>query len=242
MSNLKRLYCTGEGSSFRYAMAANKAEATAVLHAPARLPDSDDIRRVWMENKLHEKTTAEIQALFGITRQALSIWRQKAGADVPRYRDHTAQQNRDRVRAALDASKSANELAQELGVSASVVREVAEQEGMVLPKKNVKKPSDEEIIRLSEGKTWRELAKLCNISYVTLQHYVYANPKLAEALRARMTYEKSGATAHGRVDVDKLVSLYEQGWTPYRIAQEFEVQNMTIIYWLKKLGIYGATA
>lgn len=238
MSRVKKMFCSGAGTSFRYVMAETKAEATKVFGATARLPDSDDMRRIWFENHLHEKDTEAIQAMFGISRQALSLWRQKAGADVPRYRDHMAQQTRDNIRLALNPSKSAAEIAEELGTTSTLVREIAEQEGVVLPQKHVKKPSDPEIVKLAKGRTWRQLAEACNVTVQTLQHYIYAKPELAKQVKANIVYEDSGSLAHGRMNVDRLIELNSQGRSAYGIAKEMGVQCMTVIYWLKKLGIY----
>lgn len=240
---MKRLFCTGQGQDFRYAMHANKKEAEAAFGSPARIPDSDDMRRVWQENKLHEKRPEEIQALFGITRQALSLWRIKAGTDLPNFRQHAAEQARAKVKEVLDPTWAASDIAKLADVSVDIVKEVAAEMGVTLPKKTTKKPSDDEIIRLAEGKNWRELATACNVTVATLQHYVYANQELAQTLRERMVSEPSGAPSHGRMnDVDKMVALYAAGNSAYSIAQEFKMQPMAIIYWLKKLGIYRGAA
>lgn len=235
----KKLFCTGEGTSFKYAMALNKEEATTLLENTAvRNPDSDDMRRIWTENALHEKNSDEIQALFGISRQALSLWRQKAGADIPRFRDHTALQTREFVRANLDLNKSVSEQARILRVDPRVVREVAAEENIKLPNKTRKKPDDATIVTLAEGRTWKELAAACNVSVHTLQHYVYARKELAAKVRPRLAHEISGAHAHGKIDRDRLVEMYRKGHSAYGIAKEMGVQTMTAIYWLKKLGIY----
>jgi transposase len=240
---MKRLFCTGDGPDFRYGMFPSKADAAASFNSPARTPDSDDIRRVWQENKLHEKTPEEIRALFGITRQALSLWRIKAGVDLPNYRQHTNDQAKAKVREVFDPTWTAAALAELTGTTIKIVKEVAAERGVNLPKGSEKKPSDDEIIRLADGKNWRELAKACNVAVATLQHYVYAKPELAQALRARMDREQTGAPSHGSMyDVDKMLELYQSGSSAYQIAQHFEVQPMTIIYWLKKLGIYRGAA
>ena len=235
----QRMFCTGEGSTFQYGMHPNKAAASVAFGTEARTPDSDDIRRIWVENKLHEKTPEQIRELFGITRQAVSLWRQKAGVDLPNYREHMGQQMRDKARAGFDPTLSASQMAEKLGIPENYIREEAAFRGVELPKMNEKKPSDDEIVRLAHGRTWKELAEACNVTLSTLRNYVYAKPELSRAVGAAVTYEASGAHAHGKMDVDKLLELHAQGMSVYRMAAELDVQAMSVIYWLKKLEIYG---
>lgn len=239
MSNPKhRLYCVGEGASFRYGMFSSRAEAEKTLGTPMRTPDSDDIRRVWLENKLHEKTPDEIRRLFGITRQAVSLWRQKAGEDLPNYREHASQQMRDKAHAGFDEMLSAAEMVEKLGIPENYIREEALARGVTLLKRNKKKPSDDEIVELAKGRTWRELAEACNVTMSTLRNYVYARPELSRRISAVVVYEPTGAHAHGRMDVDRLLELHAQGLSVYRMAAELGVQAMSVIYWLKKLEVY----
>jgi hypothetical protein len=175
---------------------------------------------------------------LGISRQALSQWRIKAGVDLPTYREHNNSVKREQVKALLDPSKTPKEIADEAHVSVEIVKEIADEFGVKLANKQVKKPDDDEIVRLAKGRTWRQLAEECNVTVHTLRHYVYARPELAERIRANIVYETSGAPAHGRVNVDELVRMYESGESPYQIAKKMGVENLTIIYWLKKLEIY----
>ena len=233
----KRLYCSGEGPTFKYGMMSSREEAISTLGSDAHTPDPDELRRVWVENKLEEKTPEEIRAMFGISRQALSMWRQKAGTDLPNAQRHRAEQRRYAILAALDPEKSVNDIARELHTSPAEVRAIAEEVGVELAVKNRKKPEDNEIVRLSVGKTWRELAAACNVSLPTLQHYVYARPALAQRIRAGIVREPSGADAHGRVDVDELIERFKAGESNYSIANRFKVQPICITYWLNKLGL-----
>lgn len=235
-----RLFCAGEFNTFQYGMHSNKAEASAFFGVPARVPDSDDIRRIWTENELHTKTPEEIRAMFGITRQALSLWRQKAGVDLPNYREHMGQQTRAKVQAGFDPTLSAAEMAEKLGVPENYIREEAERLGVTLVKRNKKKPSDDEIVELAKGKTWRELAEACNVTLSTLRNYVYARPDLSRRVSTNIQYEEMGAHAHGKMDVDKLLALHAQGLSIYKMAAELNVQAMSVIYWLKKLEVYGS--
>jgi len=242
MKGYKKLFCAGNGATFRWLMASSKEEATNTFGTMARLPDPDDIRRIWTDERLYEKSSQEIQEFLGISRQALSQWRIKAGVDLPTYRDHTNLQKREQIKALLSPDKTPKEIADEVHVAVEVVKELAEEMGVKLANKQKKKPDDEEIVRLSQGRTWRQLAEVCNVTIHTLRHYVYARPALAERLRSRMVYEVSGSPAHGRVDVDELVQMYESGESPYQIAKKMGVENLTIIYWLKKLEIYKPDA
>lgn len=239
---MKRLFCKGEGASFKWLMVENKAEALKLLGDGARQPDPDDLRHLWMSEKLYEKTPQEIQTMFGITRQALSLWRIKAGADLPLRSDHMAAQKREAIKALLSPDKTPMDIAKEIHVSSELVKEVAAEMGVRLASRRQKKPDDDEIVRLSQGRTWRQLAEECGVSLPTLRHYVYARPALAERIRSRIVYEQFGAPSHGRIDVDKLVEMYESGLTPYAISKHFGTESVTIIYWLKKLGIYKQTA
>lgn len=239
---MKRLFCKGEGASFKWVMADNKAEALKLLGEGTHQPDPDDLRHLWMSERLYDKTPQEIQTMFGITRQALSLWRQKAGADLPLRSEHMAAQKREAIKALLSPDKTPMDIAKEVHCTTELVKEIAAEAGVKLANRQQKKPEDDEIIRLSQGRTWRQLAEVCGVSLPTLRHYVYARPAMAESIRARIVYEQFGAPSHGRVDVDKLVEMYESGQTAYAISKHFGTESVTIIYWLKKLGIYKQTA
>lgn len=230
-----KLFCN---ASLRFGLYVGKAEAVKELGPDARYPDPDELRHYWMAERLYELSTDQIQKKLGVTRQAVSQWRKKAGADLPVRTDYHKGLRADKIRGALDATKSANEIAGELHVSAKEVREIARQQGIKLPVKNKKKPSDEEIIELARGRTWRELARLCNVSMYTLRNYVYGKPELRGKVCGNLTRELSGGGSHGKVDADELVTLYREGWTVFKLAAHFQTQPMNIIYWLKKLEIY----
>lgn len=237
MSNLK-LFCSGAGSSFQHGMFESKVQARQILGVEAHLPDPDELRHIWMSEKLYELNTGEIEAKLGVSRQAVSQWRKKAGLDLPRLTDHQRELRHDRIRAALSGDKTAKEIASELGTTAKEVKFVAAQQGVTLRDKSHKKPTDEEIIRLAVGKTWRELAEVCNVSLYTLRNYVYADPDLRKKVCGNLVSEQMGAPTHGRVDVDEMLRMYGEGASPFKIAAHFGTQPMSIIYWLKKLGIY----
>lgn len=236
---IKRLYCAGHGAQFCYVMAFNKEEAAGLLNAPsAHYPTAEELRRIWIEARLHELTTEELHRTFGITRQALSLWRQKAGADLPTFRQTQINDARKRAADALGAGKGISELTRELRVSAPTIRAVAAEQGIEIPRKVNKKPPDDEIVKLAHGKTWRQLAAICKVALPTLQTHVYARPELATQLRQVMVRETTGSKAHGKVDVKKLIELRKAGKSAYAIAKELGFQTQTSIHWLKKLGMY----
>ena len=233
-----RIFCTGAGSSFRHGMFPNKAAAVAVMGPEAHSPDPDELRTIWIQEKLYELSPAQVQARFGVTRQAVSLWRKKAGDDLLNLTEHRRKQRHADIRKALDPNKSAAEIAEETGTTSSEVNAVAKADGIRLAVRNKKKPSDAEIIALAEGRTWRDLAKACGVTMATLRNYIYARPELSREVCSRLVSEPMGERAHGKVDVDEMLRLYEAGMTPFKIAEQFNAQPMSIIYWLKKLDIY----
>lgn len=237
-----RIFCVGEGDGFKHGMFVNKATATQSLGSGAHAPDSDELRIIWMQERLYELTPLEVQKRFGVTRQAVSLWRKKAGEDLPNAMEHRRTQRHERIRKALDPAKSAAEIADAVGSTSSEVNAVAKVAGIKLAVKNKKKPSDAEIIRLAEGRTWKELAQTCNVTLATLRNYVYARHDLAKQVCSRLRPEPTGEPAHGKIDVEELIRLYETGMTPFKIANHFDTQPMAVIYWLKKLDIYRGKA
>jgi len=216
----------------------NKAEAVRGLGPDARYPDPDELRHYWLTEKLYELTTDEVQARLGVSRQAVSQWRKKAGADLPRLSDAKREERHARIQAALSPERTAKEIATEIGTTPAEVKLIADKHGVVLKDKSHKKPPDDEIIRLAVGRTWRELAEVCGVSMYTLRNYVYADPDLREQVCGNLVSEVMGAPTHGRVDVDEVIRLYGEGLSPHKIAARFGTQPMSIIYWLKKLEIY----
>lgn len=238
MSGLK-LFCSSQGSGpVRYGLYASKSEAMQGLGWDARFPDPDELRHYWMAEKLYELTTDEVQAKLGVSRQAVSNWRKKAGADLPRLSDARREDRHARIRAALSTTRTAKEIATELGTTPAEVKMIAEQQGVTLLDKSRKKPDDDEIVRLAVGRTWRELAEVCNVSLYTLRNYVYADPDLREKVCGNLVSEPMGQPTHGRIDVDELIRMYGEGLSTFKIAAHFGTQPMSVIYWLKKLGIY----
>jgi transcriptional regulator with XRE-family HTH domain len=186
---------------------------------------------------LHEKTGKQLEALFGVTRQAIDIWRAKGGDDLLRRSDALVDEADARLLPLLNTDKSATELALETGESVYTLRLVAKRNGIRLRNGVAKKPTDEEIIRLAEGRTWRELATVCHITLPTLRNYVYARPTLSAQVCARITRQTNGPASHGKVDPEEILRLHTQGLSRYAIAERLGVEQMTITHWLKKLDV-----
>jgi hypothetical protein len=233
-----RLFCVGEGESWRYAMLSSKNLAVKTLGPSARLADSDDVRHLWQIEKLYELTVEQLEAKFGVSRQAIDLWKKKGGEDLKSRSDYLREQAAAKVLAALDTSKTPSEIAKETGVSLYFVKEIAEARGVDLAFKGQKKPSDEEIVRLAEGRNWRELADACGVVLPTLRHYIYKNPELQARVCPLLVRQTAGGNAHGKVDVEEMVNLHEQGASAYELSKRYQVEVVTIIYWLKKLGLH----
>jgi hypothetical protein len=232
----RRLWCVGEGDSWR-CVAETRSAAELALGDAVRSATPDDCRRLWLDLRLYEKPVREVATMFGVTRQAIDIWRAKGGDDLPRRCDSMHDEVDARILPLLDATKCATQLAAETGETLYLISTVARRHGIKLKRGTVKKPSDDEIIRLAEGRTWRELAAACGVRLNTLRNYVYARPALSEKVGERIRRQPSGPASHGKVDLDVLRRLVAEGCSVYAIAQQLNVEQMTIRHWLKKLGI-----
>jgi hypothetical protein len=234
----KRLFCIGEGESFRYAMCSDKKAAEKLLGKGAHTADSDDVRHLWQTERLYELTNEQLEEKFGVSRQAMDLWKKKGGDDLKSRSDFLREQAKERVIAALDPSKTPNEIVKETNVSLYFVKEIAAEQGIELAFKGQKKPDDDEIIRLAEGKTWRELAAACGVTLATLRHYVYGKKDLQAQVCPKLKSERSGGPSHGKVNVDEMVELHQAGWSAYQLSKRYQTEVVTIIYWLKKLGLH----
>ena len=237
MRTPRRLWCAGEGATWCWNVATSREDAVAALKLPVRSATSDDCRQLWIDLRLHEKTGKQLEALFGVTRQAIDIWRAKGGDDLLRRSDALVDEADARLLPLLDVAKSVTQLAEETGESIYALRLVAKRNGIKLTSGTTKKPCDEEIIRLAEGRTWRELAAVCHITLPTLRNYVYAHPKLSAQVCARITRQTNGPASHGKVDPEEIRRLHAQGMSRYAIAERLRVEQMTITHWLKKFDV-----
>ena len=232
----RRLWCVGEGESWRFVVE-TRAAAELVLGGPVRSATPDDCRRLWLDLRLHEKPVREVATMFGVTRQAIDIWRAKGGDDLPRRCETMHDDVDERILPLLDPSKCITQLAAETGETAYLLRTVARRHGIRFVSGTTKKPSDEEIIRLAEGRTWRELAAACGVHLATLRNYVYARPELSAQVVARVRRQSRGPASHGKVDVDTVRRMASEGCSIYAIAQHMQVEQMTVRHWFKKLGL-----
>jgi transposase-like protein len=235
----RRLWCRGEGESWGWHVSADRDDAAKALGGPVRSATPDDCRRLWLDLRLHERSMKELEALFGVTRQAVNLWRAKGGDDLPRRCETMTDEVDERVLPMLDRQKSISDLARETGETTHTLRAVAVRHGLRLKNGTTKKPSDDEIIRLAEGRTWRELAAACDVQLPTLRNYVYANPSLSAQVRSRIARQTVGPASHGKVDPEAVRRLHAEGLTRYAIAQRLGVERMTITHWLTKLGLSG---
>jgi hypothetical protein len=139
-----RLYCAGEGPTWRYAMLPSKGAAVKALGNTARLADSDDVRHLWQTERLYELTNEQLKDRFGVSRQAMDLWKKKGGEDLKSRSDYLREQAEQKVIEALDTAKTPSEIAKETGVSLYFVKEIAEARGVDLAFKGQKKPEDDD--------------------------------------------------------------------------------------------------
>lgn len=233
----RRLWCRGEGESWGWHVSADRDDAAKALGNPVRSATPDDCRRLWLDLRLHERSMLELEALFGVTRQAVNLWRAKGGDDLPRRCETMTDEVDGRILPLLDCAKTISDLVRETGETTHTIRAVAVRHGVKLRNGTTKKPSDDEIIRLADGRTWRELADACGVQLPTLRNYVYANPSLSTQVRSRLARQTVGPASHGKVAPEEVRRLYAEGLTRYAIAQRLGVERMTITHWLTKLGL-----
>lgn len=232
----RRLYVAGDGDSIAFCIVESTEEAKLALGPNYRLPDPDDIRTVWRLAKLGELTGEEIRQRYGVSRQTVDNWWRKAGGEgLPRRSDHRAQDRVERVKEALVKlpGKRITLVARAAGTSINMVREVAEQLGVNVPKWH-RRPSDKELIEIAKGKTWMEFADAVGLKLSTLRAYIYARPKLSKAIskvRASATKKIPGK----KIDPQKVMQLHKEGYSAYKIAQVLKVEQMSVRHWIQKL-------
>lgn len=233
---MKRLYCTGEGADRKFCLTASGAEAARVFGGlPVRTPTAEDIRAFWEEQGLSHKPSREVAKTLGVSHQSICNWRMKACIDVPRKT--VPEDVREMVLRELGPTVTVSGVAKKLGLSQSLVAKIATTEGVAVRRGAIRRPPDEEIIRLSEGRSWRELAEVCGMVLGSLRNYVYARPQLSQALRSKMRHASLGTQTHGRVDPETMRKLHGMGISAYGMANFFGVEQMTIHSWLDKLGL-----
>jgi len=224
----RRLYVAGSGKGLVFCLADNKEMAQITLGPGYRAPDPDDLRIVWRMAKLDEMSGEQAQQLLGISRQTLSNWWHKAGGKgvLRRRSDHQVEMRLQMIRDAIreNPKTSAARLSRKLGVAVATIKQVAQELGVQL--RGVRKrPTDEELIELARGRTWREFADASEMKLSSLRAYIYANPELSRAIAEVRAPVKTGRTAHGKIDYKKVKELYFKGYSAYRISQELRVKS-----------------
>jgi len=235
----RRLYVAGSGKGLVFCLADNKEAAQITLGPGYRAPDPDDLRIVWRMAKLDEMSGLQVQQMLGISRQTLSNWWHKAGGEgvLRRRSEHQVDARLQMIRDAIreNSTISAAMLARKLGVAVVTIRQVAQELGVQLRRVR-KRPTDEELIEMARGRTWRELADASEMTLSALRAYIYANPELSKAIAKVRAPVTTGRTAHGKIDYKKVKELYFKGYSAYRISQELRVEPMSVRHWLKKLA------
>ncbi len=237
----RRLYVAGSGKDLVFCTAANAEEAQLALGTGFRAPDPDDIRVVWELGKFDRLSSAEVYERLGVRRQTVDYWFRKAGGNLPRRRERLEQEREERIRELLQDRKrrrSATEIARLANTTASRVREMAKALRVKL-NTNHKRPSDDELVRLAEGRTWPELAAAAGLRLSSLRSYVYARPELSARIAAVRKNRPSGRESHGKVDPKKLAKLANKGLSAYAISLQLGVEQMVIRYWMRKLAQKG---
>lgn len=237
----RRLYVAGEGAGLVFCIAPNAEEAALTLGPSRRLPDPDDLRAVWNMARLGEMSGEEIREKYGVSRQTVDNWWRKAGgAGLPRRSDHKAQDRQERVKSTLLRlkDKRITVIAREANTSIEVVRDMAQQLGLSVPKWH-RRPSDKELVEIAKGKTWMEFADAVGLKLSTLRAYIYARPKLSQQIskvRASATKKIPGK----KIDTQKVMQLHKEGYSAYKIAQLLKVEQMSVRHWIHKLREEGS--
>ncbi len=236
----RRLYVAGFGDSMIFYTATNIREAKAYLGKGVRTPDSDDVRAFWIKMQLDTVPHTEIAKRFGVSRQTIYNWREKAGKEgLPQRRDRMAQERLNRVKAELsrERPRSPAKIARTTRVALSTVKKLAQEMGVVFPGKFQIRPSDEELIRLAEGRTWYELAEAVGMSLSALRAYIYKNPTLSAEIRKVRKPAVTGVFAKGKLDRGKALKLLKEGHSAYKIAQILKVEQMSVRRWLRRFAV-----
>lgn len=241
MKSPNRLYVSGNGETLQFHSSTSLAGLKKTLPTEqaetVRTPNPDDLRDLWRRKNLYPLTNEQIAEMFDVSRQAVCMWRRKAGIKEEFAHVKKRRERAEKIKALLSPERTAFEIAEEVGTTAGTVRRVAEKAGITLLVRSTKRPSDSEIVKLAAGKTWRELAAACGVELASLRQYVYANPALAEKLRRKLARTSTGSKSHGKIDVDRLVSLYRNGLSAYQIARHFNVETPSAVYWIRKLHL-----
>lgn len=233
-----RLYVTGQSASLRWCVAPSLVEAMKKLGKDARVPDSDDMRFFWIKSGIAEMSIDERAATFGVSRQTLNNWRRKGGSDLQKVAEVRKGQKTRKCQQLLRdfPDLHMSELLHMTRLAAPQIRKIAADMGITIVSKHKKIPSDEELVKLANGRTWRELAEVAGVKLATLRAYIYSKPALADEVRKVRKAIPAGPVSQGKLDLIKVREMGKKGMTAYAIAEVLKCEMMTIRNHLKKWG------
>lgn len=232
-----RLYVAGHGNYMVFTLATCLNEAKGTLGIDCRTPDSDDIRNFWKISGIANMTTKERLEKFNVSRQTVHHWRKKGGEDLKKRSDIVREEREKRIVAIIKKhpDKGVEAIAELANACTSTVRKVAAARGLKLA--SVKKmPSDDELVQLATGRTWREFAEAVGLKLATLRNHIYTRKELAERIRQVRKRAAMGHHSKGRINLKKVRKLGQMGMSAYMIAEKFKVEQMTIRAHLMKWG------
>lgn len=240
MRERQRLYVTGKEPDLRFMLAPSIKAASEKLSAPARVPDPDEVRRFWATSGILRMSAKERQEKFNVSRQTIANWRRKGGLDLrtlPMQRNHEQRIRFQEVYEALGLLPI-NNMKEATGLSHRALQRIAKELGLTYPNGTMKALSDDELVKLAEGKTWREFAEAAGLKLAVLRQRVYADPVLSAKIREVRKPAKAPQGKKGRVKVSipKIRSMGHKGMSAYRIAEILGIEMMSVRYHLKKMG------
>lgn len=236
----RRLYVSGFNDSMIFCTAVDRTEARRMLGKGVRTPDPDDVRAFWKMMRLDMLPCAEIMQRFGVSRQTIYNWWQKAGGEgLPRRRDQMAQDRLTRVKAELSRKRphSPTWIARRTRVSVETVKKMADEMGVVFPGKYQIRPSDEELVKLATGRTWYEFADAVGMALSSLRTYIYKNPELAAEIRKVRKPAEARIAGKGKINRGKVIKLLKEGHSAYKIAQLLKVEQMSVRRWIRRFVV-----
>lgn len=230
-----RLYVTGKGVLIEWTITNSLKEAREKLGAEARVATDEDCRYVYTKARFWEIPSDQIRERLGVSRQAVDGWRKRGGMDIPTRTQVRESTRNKRIREVLAKKEkiSARDLAITANVNYKKVKDYAERAGLELTKWK-RRPSDEELIEMQRGRTWRELADALGLRLSTLRTYIYRNKELSAALAAVRKKALTGKPAQKTLDTAAIRALYDKGMTPYMISETLKVEQMSVRYWTRR--------
>jgi len=168
-----------------FVLAGTTSEAKA-LEPTAEPASPADVAR-FLELYVSGRQTADVTKELGISRQALHVWKGRAGADLD-----PAPSIRQLVVERVKRGETAQEIGSALNRTRETICRIARQAGV--PVKRNGYPTYAEMIAMATGRTWSDLAAMLKRNLRTIRGYVYARPNLARELRAVMRRESRRST------------------------------------------------